>query len=68
MLNQIHLLVLLLHGKMIFKKVYFKKNDVRTACHELGSNGKNKFTYTSALLYYLDKLNLTVGDNQPIDE
>ena len=50
------------------KKIYFKKFDARTGCQEFDSNGKNKFTYTSALVFYLDKLNLTVSDEQRTDE
>jgi DNA primase len=50
------------------KKVYFKKIDAKTGCQEFDANGKNKFTYTSAFVFYLDKLNLSVGDEYPDDK
>jgi hypothetical protein len=42
------------------KKVYFRKIDAKTGCQEYDENGNKKFTYTSAFVLYLDKLNLSL--------
>ncbi len=49
------------------KKVYFRKIDAKTGCQEYDETGNKKFTYTSAFVFYLDKLNLSI-DDKPIDE
>jgi len=44
------------------KKVYFKKFDAKNGYLELDEKGNKKFTYTSAFVFYLDKLNLSIAD------
>jgi DNA primase catalytic core len=44
------------------KKVYFKKFDAKNGYPELDEKGNKKFTYTSAFVFYLDKLNLNIAD------
>ena len=45
------------------KKVYFKKIDAKTGLQEYDINGNGKKTYTTAFVFYLDKLNLSIDDN-----
>ena len=42
------------------KKVYFKKFDAKSGCPEYDGNGNIKKTYTTAFVFYLDKVNLTL--------
>lgn len=44
------------------KKVYFKKFDAKNGYPEIDEKGNKKFTYTSAFVFYLDKLNLNIAD------
>lgn len=44
------------------KKVYFKKFDAKNGYPELDEKGNKKFTYTSAFVFYLDKLNLNIAE------
>jgi DNA primase catalytic core len=44
------------------KKVYFKKFDAKNGMPEYDEKGNKKFTYTSAFVFYLDKLNLSIAD------
>ncbi|MBN2730595.1 MAG: hypothetical protein JXR53_15330, partial [Bacteroidales bacterium] len=44
------------------KKVYFRKFDGKSGMQEYDENGNKKFTYTSAYVFYLDKLNLNIAD------
>ena len=44
------------------KKVYFRKFDAKNGYPELDEKGNKKFTYTSAFVFYLDKLNLSIAD------
>jgi hypothetical protein len=50
------------------KKVYFKKFDAKSGMPEYDENGNKKFTYTSAFVFYLDKLNLSIADENLSDE
>jgi DNA primase catalytic core len=50
------------------KKVYFKKFDAKSGMHEYDENGNKKFTYTSAYVFYLDKLNLNINDGRLKEE
>jgi hypothetical protein len=50
------------------KKVYFKKFDAKSGMHEYDENGNKKFTYTSAYVFYLDKLNLSINDGRLKEE
>ncbi|MFW5983371.1 MAG: hypothetical protein ACOCQ4_02630, partial [bacterium] len=43
------------------KKVNFKKIDAKTSLQEYDENGNKRFTSTSAFIFYLDKLNLSLG-------
>jgi DNA primase catalytic core len=49
------------------KKVYFKKIDAKSGYQEHDANGKGKVTYTSAFVFYLDKLSLSL-DSEPTKE
>jgi len=49
------------------KKVYFKKIDAKTGYQEYDDCGKKKFTYTSAFVFYLDKINLNIEEANPED-
>ena len=44
------------------KKVYFKKIDAKTGYQERDNHGKGKFTYTTAFVFYLDELNISIND------
>ena len=44
------------------KKVSFKKIDAKTGLQEYDENGNKRFTSTSAFIFYLDKLNLSLGN------
>jgi DNA primase len=48
------------------KKVSFKKVDAKTGLQEYDENGNKRFTSTSAFVFYLDKLNLSLG-NEHLD-
>lgn len=50
------------------KKVYFKKFDAKSGLPEYDDKGNKKFTYTSAFVFYLDKLNLSITDEHLIEE
>ena len=42
--------------------MYFRKFDGKSGMQEYDENGNKKFTYTSAFVFYLDKLNLNIAD------
>ncbi len=44
------------------KKVYFKKFDAKSGCPEYDGNGNIKKTYTTALVFYLDKVSLALDN------
>jgi DNA primase catalytic core len=47
------------------KKVSFKKIDAKSGMQEYDEKGNKKFTSTTAFVFYLDKLNLSMDDAQP---
>ncbi len=50
------------------KKVYFKKFDAKSGYPEIDEKGNKKFTYTSAFVFYLDKLNLNIAEEHLNEE
>jgi DNA primase catalytic core len=47
------------------KKVSFKKIDAKSGMQEYDEKGNKKFTSTTAFVFYLDKLNLSMDNAQP---
>lgn len=46
------------------KKVSFKKIDAKSGMQEYDENGNKKFTSTTAFVFYLDKLNLSIDNTK----
>ena len=46
------------------KKVSFNKIDAKSGLYEYDKNGNKKYTSTTAFVFYLDKLNLSIEDTE----
>ena len=44
------------------KKVSFKKMDAKSGCQEYDDNGRKKYTSTTAFVFYLDRLSITLDN------